>query len=170
MQWMKHRRRLGAFGWGALSGAAFPIAALVLMGVLRLWYPGLSSPQFNVDVSSVGSDVSRRGGTRLVVANERGLVAQSCNGECDDLRLLEDSGDNSYWVRVFDHNGACVACTRTGVYVTTGYGASIARFDVSGRNRLQVRLRDLDADGSEIMVQPDPAADVLLKGLAQDVR
>ena len=153
----RRQLRLGAFGWGLVAGATGPfLIPVILFSALKLWIPDLRRPEFNVDVVSVGADVSRHGGSRVVVANERGAVIQTCNDQCDDLRLRESSGDNSYWVRVFDKDGACVACTATGVYVTNGYGAPITRFDVAGAGVLQVRDRFLDADGSGIAVKTAP--------------
>jgi hypothetical protein len=149
----KHLRfRLGAFTLGLASGI---IAPLVLFGAFEWIVSGSRPPEFNVDVVTAGADVSRHGGRRVLVVNERGAVAQSCNGECDDLRLRENSGDNSYWVRVLDRSGGCVACTLTGFYVSNGYGASVTRVEVSGQDRL--RARYLNADGTEFLKADESA-------------
>jgi hypothetical protein len=141
------RLRLNAFSAGVGVGVALPLLGV---GLLALTLADLRPPRFNVDVASAGADISRNGGRRIVVANDRGAVVQTCRGRCDDLRLQESSGDNSYRVRILDSAGACIACT-PGLYVTNGYGASITRVDVSGRDHLQVRLRDLNRDGTEIV-------------------
>ncbi len=134
------RRRLGAFGWGIVAGAALPVATpLAVWGALKLAMPDLKAPAFNVALVSAGADVSRHGGTRVILANERGAVTQSCREACDDLRVRQSSGDNSFWVRALDASGACVACTPAGIYVTNGYGASVTTFVVEGRQKLGVR-------------------------------
>ena len=137
--------RLNAFTAGLCVGALVPLLGL---GIGLIMLNDIRPPRFNIDVASVGADVSRNGGQRLVVANERGAIVQTCRGRCDDLRLQESSGDNSYWVRILDSTGTCIACT-PGVYTANGYGASITRVDVSGQDHLQVRLRYLNRDGTE---------------------
>lgn len=136
------RGKLDAFRWGFVVGFVAPVAApLFLWGALKLSIPGLEAPAFNVELVSAGADVSLHGGTRVVMANERGAITQTCREECDDLRARENSGDNAYWVRVLDRSGACVACSPAGVYVTNGYGAPLTTFVVGGKRKLTVRWK-----------------------------
>ena len=138
-QLSRRRFRLDALRWGIVAGAVLPIAIpLALIGLLNLSLPNVEAPQFNVDMSSVGADVTHNGGRRVIFANERGRVVQSCNGECDDVRLQESSGDNVYWFEVLDAQGRCVACSYGG-YVTNGYGTEVTRLRVAGADVLDIR-------------------------------
>lgn len=140
-----HFWRRRSFLWGVVAGVAFPFAAVLCASIsLRIWAPDLLPPQFNVEVISLGRDVSRHGGYQVVIANEGASVRQICHGVCDDLHFQSESPDNSYWVNVLDKLGDCVACG-SGAYVTNGYGAWVTRFSVAGTERLDVML----AEGSQ---------------------
>ena len=139
LQLSRRRFRLDALGWGLVAGAVLPIAVpLALIGLLKLSLPNVEAPQFNVDMSSVGADVTHNGGRRVIFANEDGRIVQSCNGECDDVHLQESSGDNAYWVEVRDARGQCVACSAGG-YVTNGYGTEVTHLRVAGTDVLDIR-------------------------------
>ena len=154
----RRRLSLDAFRWGLIAGAVFPVAVwLALMGLLKLSMPGIEAPRFNVDMSSVGRDVTRSGGRRVIFANERGSVVQSCNGACDDVRLQESSGDNSYWVRVLDAQGRCVACSRGG-YVTNGYGSEVTRLRIDGTDALDIRESYGRGAERSVKISDDPQA------------
>ena len=134
------RKVLGALGWGVVAGAVSPV--LILLGAwtaLELGPPDPKAPAFNVELVSAGADVSRHGGMRVVLANERGAIAQTCRGACDDLRVRQNTGYNVYWARVLDAKGACVVCDPTGAYVANGYDASVATLIVGGREKLTIR-------------------------------
>lgn len=144
----RRRPRVDAFRWGLIAGVVLPMAIpLGLIALLKLSIPDADAPRFNVDMSSVGADVTRHGGRRVIFANEHGSVVQSCNGECDDVRREESSGDNSYWVRVLDAQGRCVACS-SGGYVTNGMET---RLRVAGAAALDIR--ESYGDGSAFSVK-----------------
>lgn len=130
------RRR--SFLWGCVAGVASPFAAVLCASLaIRIWLPDLLPPQFNVDVVSLGRDVSRHGGHQVVITNDAGTVRQICRDTCDDLHFQAESPDNSYGVNVLGKLGDCVACG-PGAYVTNGYGAPVTRFRVAGTKRLDV--------------------------------
>jgi len=149
----RRRLRPNALQWGVITGAVLPVAVLLgFIGLLKLWSPDASA-RFNVDMSSVGADVTRHGGRRVIFANERGSVVQFCNGECDDVRRQESSGDNSYWVRVLDAQGRCVACS-SGGYVTNGMET---RLRVAGMADLDIRESSGDGPAFSVKSPADRA-------------
>ena len=155
--------RIGTFGWGVMVGVVFPVVVAVgLFGLFKFGMPKSAAPKFNVDVVSLGAEVTRHGGRQLVVRHERGWTVQTCRDGCDDLHLQQFSGDNAYGVAVLDGAGKTLASDSDG-YVTGGYGTSISRFDVSGRDVLRVRARVFRADGTEVVMAPDPKADAEFK-------
>jgi len=113
--------------------AAGLVVALAGAAAVTLWPEG-PTPAFNIEVVSNGADVSQHGGVKVIVANERDALVQTCNGPCDDLNFRTNArGDTVYRVRVLDAAGGCVACD-AGQYVTSG--GPEARWTVSGKDKL----------------------------------
>jgi len=146
-----------AFGWGLIAGLAS--FALIWFGAYLVLRTG-PAPAINVDVTSVGADVTRHGGAKLIVANETGAkFTVTCRDACDDLRFRTLSGENRYGVRVLDAKGDCVACGPA-VYTDAGYGAPVWVWRIAGQDRLNVEptLMTLEANG-ELTPAPAPAPD-----------
>ena len=116
------RSRIGLIAVGMLLGN---LAICTLEEVLGRYEP---SVRLNVD----GRDVSKHGGAKVKVLNERGLFAQTCNGECDNILFEADSGDNVYSVSVLDSRGQCILCD-DGQYVTSGL---LTDWTLGGRDKL----------------------------------
>lgn len=126
------RAKPPSFWWGVVAGCP----GLLLVGVVvGFWLmTAMDWPRFSVEVVSNGGDVTRAGGVRVEILDERGGAIQTCNGACDDLLLEAASSDNSYRVRVLNADGECLACS-TGVYVTSGLPS---RIRVAGARSLDV--------------------------------
>lgn len=130
----KARRGFTAFRLGLLVG--FGLVAAIGAAIYFVAAPLLSGPWYNADVSTLGQDVSQHGGSVVVVRNEAGAAfRQRCNGVCDDVRLQVKAGETSLAVDVLDAAGQCVACTRTGAYVT---GGTVVAWKVAGKDKLDV--------------------------------
>lgn len=124
------RVRLTAFRRGVLFGVLSPFVAMLALH----WVVG-PPLRFNVQVISVGHDVSTHGGVKVAISSEYGRpITQTCNGPCDDLWVNTVSGDDTYSVKVLDAAGRCVACGGAG-YVTNGF---LTRITVAGESRLQI--------------------------------
>jgi hypothetical protein len=81
-----------------------------------------------------GSDISRRGGVQVVVRHGGGLLRQTCNGVCDDLRI--DGSSALPGAQVLDRNGKCIECDRPLGFLLREDAATI-----SGRETLNVERR-----------------------------
>lgn len=126
--------------WTAFrAGVACGLAAMVGLGALlyAVIVPAVLSPWYTVDVSTIGADVSRHGGHRIVVSDLRGpTFDQRCNGACDDVRLRARTGDASISVNVYDEIGRCLACEPMASYVARGLAQT---WTVAGPDKLEVR-------------------------------
>lgn len=130
--------RVTAFRVGLLAGlVSFFAGAWLLHGALA---PTTSSG-FNVEVTSTGADVSRNGGTALVIRNKRGSLVQTCNDACDNLHYQAHDDENDYEVRVLDARGACVACDQPRG-IMGGYGAWSHRWVIAGERPLKIIVSD----------------------------
>ena len=131
------RRRLTAFRWGVIVGAVSPIA--VWLGGHAFFHSlGADKPRFNVQIVSVGEDVSRAGGAQVVIGPEHGRLAQTCSGTCDDLWVNLSTGDDSVLVSVLDGSGKRLAYGGPGYVTTSDYGAGTARTTIAGRAPLTI--------------------------------
>jgi hypothetical protein len=100
----------------------------------------------DVTLYSSGRDMSRSHGTRLLIERQSGRIEQVCNGECDDLSLVNNSRSNTpRAVRVLDAHGRCVACRTNRSFVRTG---RVERWDIAGARRLQIFRRTTRAEAS----------------------
>ena len=142
--------RLRPFRAGLLAGLglfALTVGGFILMDRLQ--------PRFAIELTSRGADLDRHGAARLVLSNEQDVTfIQSCRDGCDDLWRGEESTDNAYWVRVLDAHGQCVACTTTGLYVTSGV---VERLAVRGADRLEIDLNDRHIVSGDSAPAPGPA-------------
>ena len=129
------RKWISPFRIGVAIGFLLPFGVVWGINYALTVGPDGRVPRFDVEVSSIGSDVSRHGGVRLVIDDEHGKVVQSCQGGCDDLRLQRQSSDNGFRVSVLDATGRCVACTQD-TYVDGSSFGDVSRFVVSGQDRL----------------------------------
>ncbi|WP_293907484.1 hypothetical protein [Phenylobacterium sp.] len=129
--------RMTAFRWGLMVGVLSTIAIAGL--AWRLLTQSVSD--YAVDVVSLGSDVSRHGGVLLRVSDARGAVQQTCRGECDDLHLQENYGDNAFHLVVLAADGRRLIAGDLG-YVDTGYGAPAYRWTLSGHEALKLDERE----------------------------
>lgn len=129
--------RLGAFRAGLLTGLG--MFALIVGGFILM---DRMQPQFAIEVLSRGADLDRHGAASLTLNNEQGVTfVQICRDGCDDLWRGETSTDNAYWVRVLDGRGQCIACTTTGLYVTSGM---LQRLKVGGRDKLKIEFEGIE--------------------------
>jgi len=133
------RKVFTPFRWGLVVGVLLPLAAFAAVGGAgRLWAP---RPAYNVDLVSIGADLTRHDGAKLIFGSAKAAVTQICNGVCDDLRIEGNSGgDAAYQVRVLDPHGNCVACSAP-QYVTNSYGAPVSTWTVAGASKLQVSVK-----------------------------
>jgi hypothetical protein len=130
--------RLTPFRAGFLLG----LATLVSGGwLLHLWLAPAASNDFNVDVKSMGADLSLGGAAVLVIRDKRGSLTQSCRGTCDDLRYRAHDDETDYEVRVLDANGTCVVCDQPRG-IMGGYGAWSNRWVIGGRHPLKISVQD----------------------------
>lgn len=116
------RSSLGLIVTGMLLGSLTTCTGVGLLS--------LNEPSVRVKVQ--GRDVSKFGGAKVDVVNERGRLSQTCNGECDDLILEADSGGNVHSVSVWDASGKCVFCGER-QYLTS---QSLADWTLGGRDKL----------------------------------
>lgn len=111
-------------------------SAGIVLTVLALFLyshrPGAGLHEIRAQVS--GADVTRHGGTRVLIRNEAGSLTQTCNGVCDDLAFVQDSPDNVYTLEVRDAAGRCLLCDEDD-YVTNGMETG---WTVGGRDKLAV--------------------------------
>ena len=127
-----------AFWMGLLFGLAGFLAGAWLF---HLWLAPTTAQGFNVDVASLGADVSGNGGRAVVIRNKRGALTQTCNGACDDLHYQAQDDENDYEVRVLDTRGGCIACDRPRG-IMGGYGAWSHRWVISGARPLKITVSD----------------------------
>lgn len=74
----------------------------------------------DVRLDSRGGDLTAHGGKALVVERRSGVIRQTCNGGCDDLRVVNlGRGNGLRELRVLNAAGECVACRRGAQYVMT---------------------------------------------------
>lgn len=130
--------RIGPFGTGVLTGLALFVASLL---AVYLWLNRYPEPEFNVEVSSNGADISRHGGQKLLVRHAQGSIVQTCNGACDDLRYSGRDDEDTYFISILGPAGQSIVPER-GLDVMGGFGALSAKFDIGGANRLEVKLYD----------------------------
>ena len=88
-----------------------------------------------------GIDVTRHGGAKVAILNERGSITQTCHGVCDDLAFVQDSPDNLYRLEVRDAAGRCLLCEK-GDYVTNGVALG---WEVGGQEVLGLQRTDRSA-------------------------
>jgi hypothetical protein len=135
------RVKLGAFSWGFITAAV-----IVAVGVaLIAWATALAkAPYYDVQLVTVGDDITRAGARRVVLFADFGTV--TCNDACDDLWMNWRSPDTVVDVKVLDAKGACLACSEP-QYVTHGL---LYRMKVAGRPGLKIVPSFLNqkADGS----------------------
>lgn len=122
---------MARLGW--LPVVSLGIGVVLGAGAMVAW--AHSGPD-SVSFASNGSDLSAHAAHRMELRSERALLAQTCNGVCDDLSFNVDGGDDSYRVRVLDAAGREVARGGAG-YVTSGVNT---RLTVSGHDKLEIRV------------------------------
>jgi hypothetical protein len=127
--------RLTAFRLGVAAGLGAFFSLVCLVDALLAPAPGAPKPSFDVDIASIGADVSRAGGAALVVRHRDGALIQTCRGRCDDLRYQAYTGETNYDVRVLDPKGACVACDPPRL---TGGGYGTMRWEIAGQRPLKI--------------------------------
>lgn len=132
--------RLSAFSAGFAAGLA-TVAGMVLLLLAAPGWLGLR-PSFNLEVLANGADISRAGGTRVVLEDDAGrpIVAATCNGPCDDLGYRLITSDSAHLITVLNARGEQIAHGSDG-YVDR---FSVARVRVAGAPRLTVAQEYLD--------------------------
>lgn len=118
-------------GFSILSFSAGVVLTVLAM-FLYSHRPGADLHAIRGQVS--GADITRHGGTKVLIRNEAGSMSQTCNGVCDDFAFVQDSPDNVYTLEVRDAAGRCVLCDK-GDYVTNGLETG---WTVGGREKLAV--------------------------------
>jgi hypothetical protein len=91
-----------------------------------------------VGIEASGADMSAQGVTRVVVRRRSGVVTQTCNGPCDDLRLeSRHLSDSVTSIRATNVRGDCVACEEGRGDLLTGRRDD---WTIAGAPRLSVTM------------------------------
>jgi gas vesicle protein len=121
---------------GKIACLTIGIAVGAVVGslvVLSVGHLGRGQPELVVRI--IGADISRHGGSQVIVADERGnSIRQVCSERCDDLRATARSTDNAVKVQVLDAGGHCILCSG-GQYVTSG---AVTEVEISGAQSLKL--------------------------------
>ncbi|MDB5476492.1 MAG: hypothetical protein JWP49_2003 [Phenylobacterium sp.] len=136
-----------SFRWALV--AAFVATWLVGAGVYLWVEPQFYALPFSVEVISHGDEVSRAGGTRLVVRNGQGpVLTQTCRDACDDFQLQAEASDNAVAVTVFDAKRRPLTPPAPATYVTSG---GLTRFVVADRGGLAVLKSYIDEERNGVV-------------------
>lgn len=133
--------RPSPFRLGVLTGLGLFVLMWLLIYLLFFW-PN-PTPKYDVEVVSVGADVSRHGGHMIVVTNRGAVVFKSiCNDGCDDIwyRTQSAGEGSSYAAKVLDISRNCVACYGEAYLGTTPLDG-VARWTFAGHEKLNDELR-----------------------------
>jgi hypothetical protein len=120
---------------GFTAGLIVGVALLSGAGSQQLRKP----EPFGVELTASGSDMSQSGVTDLTVTRNDGaarVLAQRCNGACDDVQLKMKAANDGVEIKAQDASGRCVACTHDRLYVTHEFTNQVA---ILGAEKLELR-------------------------------